>query len=333
MWICHDKLALQLCKRLFHTAGISKKEQMRNQRNIGSSKQKTQKQTNVKVTESAPLMSFLQLRFPEQSRTTIKSILVHRQVSVDGRITTRHDHALQPGQTVTINWSRVPEEIHYPGLKIIFEDKYLIVIEKEAGMLSIATEKETSKTAYSILSAHVKKSDQENKIFVVHRLDRETSGIMIFAKSQDIQQKLQERWPETIQERTYVAVAEGTFEKEEGTVTHYLFESKALKMHVTKDPAQGQKAITHFRVMKKNESYTLLEINLETGRKNQIRVQMQELGHSIIGDKKYGSVVNPLRRLGLHALILSFLHPETGKTMRFETRVPSNFLNLFSNLR
>ncbi|MBN2175739.1 MAG: RluA family pseudouridine synthase [Bacteroidales bacterium] len=304
---------------------------MKKQHNSGPYKQKSLKQTTIKVTENSPLMNFLQNHFPHQSRTTIKSILVHRQVSIDGRIITRHDHQLQPGQTVTVNWSRAPEEIRYPGLKIIFEDKYLIVIEKEAGMLSIATDKETMKTAYSILSSHVKKNGQKNKIFVVHRLDRETSGIMIFAKNQEVQQKLQERWSETIMERTYVAVAEGSFEKDKGTIINYLYESKALKMYITPDTALGQKAVTHFRVMMKNDSYTLLEINLETGRKNQIRVHMQELGHSIIGDKKYGSTVNPVRRLGLHALIISFIHPESGKIMRFETPVPSIFLKLFRN--
>jgi 23S rRNA pseudouridine1911/1915/1917 synthase len=302
---------------------------MKKQPKSGFNQQKPGKQFDIKVEESSTLLNFLRLRFPEKSRTTIKSILVHRQVSVDERVVTKHDHPLSQGQILTINWLRSPEIIHYPGFKILFEDEYLIVIEKEAGMLSIATDKETEKTAYSLLSSHVKKADPKNKIFVVHRLDRETSGVMLFARSQDVQQKLQEKWTETIMERTYIAVAEGSFEKDDGTITSYLHESKALKMYSGSDPRSGQKAVTHYRVLMKDENFTLLEVNLETGRKNQIRVHMQDLGHSIAGDKKYGSNLNPIHRLGLHAQVISFRHPESGKVMRYETPIPPKFLKLF----
>jgi len=236
---------------------------------------------------------------------------------------------LLPGQDVIITWNRMAEDIHYPGMKILFEDEYLIVIEKEAGLLSISTDKETEKTAYSMLSHHVKKADPKNKIFVVHRLDRETSGVMLFAKSQEIQSLLQEEWKKTIMERTYVAVVEGQFEKEAGTITSWLRESKALIVYSSQDPSTGQKAVTHFKVLKQNNGYALLEINLETGRKNQIRVHMKVIGHSIAGDKKYGATTNPLKRLGLHAQILSFMHPKTGKVVRFETMIPLKFLKLF----
>lgn len=288
-----------------------------------------QKQTIIKINESASLMSFLRKNLTDKSRTSIKSLLLHRQVSVDDKVVTRHDYPLLTGQTVTINWSGTQETANYPGIKILFEDQFLIVIEKEAGMLSIATEKEIEKTAYSLLSRHVKKENPKNKIFVVHRLDRETSGVMLFAKSQEVQRKLQERWAETIMERTYIAVTEGEFEKDEGTITSYLHESKALKMYSASDSHNGQKAVTHFRVLMKNSNYSLLEVNLETGRKNQIRVHMQDLGHSIAGDKKYGAVQNPIKRLGLHARIISFIHPGTGNPMRFETDIPAKFLKLF----
>ncbi len=283
----------------------------------------------MKVMEPALLMNFLQQHFSDKSRTTIKSILTHRQVSVDHKIITQHDHALLPGQTVIVNWGRTPEEIHYPGMSILFEDEFLIVIEKEAGLLSIASDKETDKTAYSMLSHHVKKEDPKNKIFVVHRLDRETSGVMLFAKSQEIQFLLQEEWKKTIMERTYIAVVEGTLDKDHGTITSWLRESKALIVYSSQDPEKGQKAITHYKVLKQKGTYSMLEVNLETGRKNQIRVHLKDIGHSIAGDKKYGAITNPLRRLGLHARILSFKHPKTGMVVRFETQIPPRFLKLF----
>jgi 23S rRNA pseudouridine1911/1915/1917 synthase len=296
--------------------------------NLHSPKKGVSKQTSLQVTEPDQLMNFLINKFPDKSRTTIKAILTHRQVSVDHKIVTRYDHSLAPGQLVIIRWSRVPEEIHYPGMRILFEDEYLIVIEKEAGLLSIATDKETEKTAYSMLSHHVKKEDSKNKIFVVHRLDRETSGVMLFAKSQEIQSMLQEEWKKTIMERTYLVVVEGALEKEQATITSYLRESKALIVYSSQDPDKGQKAVTHYKVLKQKGAYSLLEVNLETGRKNQIRVHMQDIGHSIAGDKKYGALTNPLRRLGLHAQILSFRHPKTGQVVCFETPIPPKFLKL-----
>ncbi len=266
---------------------------------------------------------------PDKSRTTIKSLLSHRQVSVNHRFITQFNYELQPGNEVVISRSKIPEVIRYHGLQILFEDPFLIVIEKEAGLLSIATDKEKELTAYSILSDHIKKENQANRIFVVHRLDRETSGVMIFAKSKKIQADLQEVWNETIQERTYLAITEGAVEKSEDTIISYLHESKALIVYSNQNPDRGQKAITHYKVIKKNDDFSMLIVNLETGRKNQIRVHMKDIGHSIIGDKKYGATQNPIRRLGLHAYILSFRHPVTNTVMRFETPVPKAFLKLF----
>jgi 23S rRNA pseudouridine1911/1915/1917 synthase len=287
------------------------------------------KQTIADVKEPALLLNFLRVHFPDKSRTTIKSLLSHRQVSVDHKIVSRHDYPLTPGQLVQITWTRMPDETRYPGMKILFEDEYLIVIEKEAGLLSIATEKETDKTAYSILSHHVKKANPKNKIFVVHRLDRETSGVMLFAKSPEIQSHLQEEWKQMIMERTYIAMVEGSFEQVKGTITSWLRESKALIVYSSQDSNKGQKAVTHYKVLKQKGGFALLEVNLETGRKNQIRVHMQDIGHSIAGDKKYGAISNPIKRLGLHAGVLSFRHPKTGKVVRFESPIPSSFLKIF----
>ena len=288
------------------------------------------KQTSLEVTEPSELLKFLQVKIPSKSRNDLKSLLEHRQILVDQEVITRFNHPLELGQQVVVNWSKVLVEKQPQGLKIVFEDPYIIIIEKQAGLLSIATATEREQTAYSILSEHVKNRDPKNKIFVLHRLDRETSGVMMFAKSEKIQKSLQNAWKEAVLERTYVVVVEGPVTKEEGTITSWLTESKTFMMYSSRTPNDGQKAVTHYKVLKKNKHYSLLEVKLETGRKNQIRVHMKDIGHSVIGDKKYGATKHPLARLGLHARVLAFRHPVTGEEVRYETDIPKEFLNLFS---
>lgn len=288
------------------------------------------KQTCLEVIEPAELMKFLQAKLPNKSRNDIKSLLGHRQISIDNEVITQFNHPLLVGQKVVVNWGKVLIEKQPDGLNIVFEDPYIIIIEKEAGLLSIATETEKEQTAYSILSNHVKNRDPKNKIFVLHRLDRETSGVMMFAKSDKVQKLLQEAWKEVVLERTYIVVVEGAVTKEQGTITSWLTESKAFIMYSSRTPNDGQKAVTHYRVLKKNKHYSLLEVKLETGRKNQIRVHMKEIGHSVIGDKKYGATKHPIGRLGLHAQVLAFKHPMTGEVVRYESQIPKPLLNLFN---
>ena len=283
----------------------------------------------LSVKESVELMKFLLARLPHKNRDNIKTFLRFKQVLVDGKIVTQFNHVLKPGQRVEVIRERIPRERQYRGISIVFEDQYMIVIDKHAGMLSMATAKETEKTAYNMLSTHVKKQNPVNKIFIVHRLDRETSGLMVFAKSEKVQQLLQEAWQTAITERTYVAVTEGEIKEETGVITSYLRESKALMVYSSPDPDKGEKAVTSYRTIKTSPDYSLLKINPETGRKNQIRVHMQVLGHSIVGDKKYGSRVNPVGRMCLHALVLAFIHPVTQEKLRFETGIPQKFLRLF----
>ncbi|MDR3583967.1 MAG: RluA family pseudouridine synthase [Desulfosporosinus sp.] len=290
-----------------------------------------QKQTCLKVSEQAELMKFLLVEIPSKSRSEVKSLLAHHQISVDNEVITQYNHPLEIGQEVVVNWTKVLVEQQPQGLNIVFEDDYIIIIEKQAGLLSIATATEKEQTAYSILSEHVKKRDAKNKIFVLHRLDRDTSGVMMFAKSEKVQQSLQNAWKETVLERSYVAVVEGLVTQELGTITSWLTESKAFIMYSSRTPNDGQKAVTHYKVLEKNKHYSLLEVNLETGRKNQIRVHMKDIGHSVIGDKKYGATKHPLGRLGLHARVLAFKHPITGEEVRYETDIPKEFLNLFSH--
>ena len=289
------------------------------------------KQTCLQVTENTELLKFLLAQMPDKGRNSIKSLLAHRQISVDNKVTTIYNQPLEVGQQVVVSGIKVLEESQPQGLRIVFEDPYIIVIEKQAGMLSIATALEKELAAYIILSEHVKKRDSKNRIFVVHRLDRETSGVMMFAKSEEVKQALQNAWKEVVLERSYAVVVEGLVSKDQGTITSWLKENKALCMYSSRIPNDGQKAVTHYQVIKKNNSYSLLEVKLETGRKNQIRVHMQDIGHSVIGDKKYGGGKSPINRLGLHARVLAFRHPVTGEEVRFESQIPKGFLNLFSS--
>ena len=295
----------------------------------GYKRNKPQTDTSLPVTENIELMKFLLAKLPQKSRNNIKSLLANKQIFVDGKPVRQFNHGLVSGQQVEIRWDRVPEERKFRGIfTIIYEDHDIVVIDKQAGMLSIATDKEKSKTAYYMLSAHVKSQGSKNKIFVVHRLDRETSGLMMFAKSERVQHILQSNWNEIISERAYIAVVEGVPEKSEGTITSYLFESKALIVYSSQNPKSGHMAVTNYQVMKSGSEYSMLKVKLETGRKNQVRVHMQDIGHPVAGDKKYGSKTNPIGRLALHAWVLGFSHPISNKPLRFETPVPRKFKRL-----
>lgn len=275
------------------------------------------------------LFAFLAEQMPKKNRHNIKTLLGSKQVVVDGKFITKYDYMLKAGQEVSLLTERIEREKSYRGISILYEDHYIIVIDKHAGILSIATNTQKDHTAFSMLSNHVKKQNPENKIFIVHRLDRDTSGVMIFAKSEDIKNTLQKSWDKNILDKTYIAVVEGCVNKEAGTIESYLKEGHSLKVYSSQNPKDGLKAITHYTVLKKTPYYSLLKITIDTGRKNQIRVHMQDIGHSIVGDKKYGAKINPIKRLALHAQRLSFIHPVSGEVMTFETNIPRKFSRLF----
>jgi 23S rRNA pseudouridine1911/1915/1917 synthase len=285
-----------------------------------------------KVTTDTELMVFLITSMPGKNRNNIKTLLKDKFVEVDGRVQTQFNLPLKIGQTISIRPRKGSlQQTNYRGLEIIHEDKDIIVINKEAGLLTMASNKEKNKTAYATLSEHVKKSNQDNKIYIVHRLDRETSGLILFAKNEEIKTKLQDSWNDTIQERTYIAIVEGKMEEQAGTVTSFLTESEAsMIVHSSQNPKKGKKAITHYKVMNFKKGFSMLKVNLETGRKNQIRVHMQDLKHPVIGDKKYGSTCSPIERLALHAQVIAFNHPVTGRLVRFESPIPKKFLGMFN---
>ncbi|KUG05319.1 ribosomal large subunit pseudouridine synthase d [hydrocarbon metagenome] len=287
------------------------------------------RKSRLAVSEPAELMKFLMDQMPGKTRNNIKSLLTHRQILVDDEVVTQYNHLLQPGQEVLVNWSLVRDDKRNKDLKIIYEDAHIIVVDKPAGLLSMASDKEKVYTAYHQLTDYVRKDNPDHRIFIVHRLDRDTSGVMLFAKNEWTKHSLQEAWKEILVDRAYIAVVEGRVREDEGTIKSWLKETKTMLMYSSSTPGDGQEAVTHYRVLKKTSKYSLLEIRLETGRKNQIRVHMQDMGHSILGDKKYGSTTNPIGRLGLHAHILAFHHPASGELMRFETEVPKKFARLF----
>jgi 23S rRNA pseudouridine1911/1915/1917 synthase len=284
--------------------------------------------TLLEVKENIILMQFLLQNLKHKSRDNVKSLLRDKQIWVNGKAVTQFNHELQPGYQVVIKWDTSTVGNLSRNLRIVYEDEYIIVIDKFAGLLSIATENEKDATAYSILSKYLKQKNPANRIFIVHRLDRDTSGLMMFAKSEKVQSLLQTDWKTNISERTYIAVVEGKVEEQEGIIKSYIFESKALVMHSSQNPMKGELAITRFKTLKSNNDYSLLEINLETGKKNQIRLHMKDIGHNIAGDKKYGASNNPIGRLGLHASVLAFTHPVTGKPFRFESKIPAKFRRL-----
>ncbi|KEO84640.1 RluA family pseudouridine synthase [Tumebacillus flagellatus] len=284
------------------------------------------------VQESEELLAFLLKSITNLSRNSVKSLLARGDVHVDGVSVTAYNHPLKLGQTVSIGEKKAPvaEPAKMQGVEILYEDDDVIVIEKASGLLSIATEKDAEElTAYRQLMDHVRRTDPQNRIFVVHRLDRDTSGVMMFAKSQAVKEKLQTNWQDAVEERTYIALVEGQVKKKEGTISSWLKETKTLMVYSSPTPNGGQRAVTHYKVLKSNRNFSLLEVNLETGRKNQIRVHMQDIGHPIVNDKKYGASGKAMARLGLHARVLSFVHPTTEKLMRFETKIPKMFLNAF----
>ncbi|MDE6453577.1 MAG: RluA family pseudouridine synthase [Muribaculaceae bacterium] len=275
------------------------------------------------------LLEYLFSAMPDRKRTTVKDYLKHRQVMVDGVVTTQWDTPLSAGADVRVNTSREFQVFSNPRLKIVYEDDDIIVVNKGYGLLSVGTDSKRDGTAYSMLRDYVKRVDPRQKLFIVHRLDQHTSGLMMFAKTPQAKEEMQHNWNNMVLERRYVAVVEkGAPEPAEGIVRSFLAENAEHVVYVTADPAAGREAVTEYRTLAARGQYALVELQLATGRKNQIRVHMQQLGHPIAGDRKYGAETSPIRRLALHARTLRFVHPVTRRDMHFTTPVPASFRGL-----
>ncbi|MDE5904888.1 RluA family pseudouridine synthase [Duncaniella sp.] len=280
------------------------------------------------VAEEAALLEFLIGAMPQRKRTAIKNLLSHNQIAVNGIPTTQFDMALKAGDEVKANLTREFRVFYNRRLKLVYEDDDIIVVNKGYGLLSMGTDKIKEGTAYSILREYLKWQDPRNKLFIVHRLDRDTSGLMVFAKSQEAKDKLQHNWNNMVIARKYLAVVEGRPEPEEGEVRSYLAENSRFEVYSTDKPEDGQLAVTRYRTLRSRNGYSLMEVSLDTGRKNQIRVHMKDLGHPIAGDRRYGAKSSPIHRMALHAQTLRFIHPMTRKDMNFSTPVPASFARM-----
>ena len=300
---------------------------------------KRKSDTVLRVAEPTQLMDFLIAKMGGMAKSSVKQLLGQRRVKVGNAVQTRHDFALKPGDIVTVSSGRGNSQLTHPKLKIVYEDDDLIVVNKQPGLLTVAaTPGSTETTAFSILRAYVKRQNARAGIYVVHRLDRETSGLLVFARSEELQHYMREYWRELVTERTYIALAEGVLNPREGKITTWLTEDKRNAV-VYSSPVDdgGDIAITNYKTLKVsplseaspliNKQYSLVELHLETGRTNQIRVHLASKGCPVVGDRKYGhgNESSPIDRLCLHAKVLAFIHPVTEKTVRFESPVPKEF--------
>lgn len=285
----------------------------------------TSKVTKLIVKEETIIMDFLLQKMGGMSSTSIKSLLSHNQVTVNDKTVKRFDHQLKANDIVIISNKRKDPELKNPLLNIIFEDDDLIVVEKKEGLLTVTTGSGIDTTAFSILKEHVQQKSPENKIFTVHRLDKWTSGILIFAKNADAQHTLRDHWHNIVTKRTYIALVEGVVKTKKGKISSWLTENeKTFVIYSSPVDNGGKLAITNYKLLETFEDSSLLEIELETGRKNQIRVHMKDIGHPIVGDKKYGAKTT-IDRLALHAQVLEFYHPTTNKLIHFESPIPKEF--------
>ncbi|MDE6297114.1 MAG: RluA family pseudouridine synthase [Muribaculaceae bacterium] len=271
-------------------------------------------------------MEFISMVRPDTKRNDIKKWLRFGHLMVNGTVTTAFDAPVAPGDVVKLNVSRPFTVFHHPRVELVYEDDDIIVINKGYGLLSVgAYNGQKEENAYDIVRNYVKEVNPRNKLFIVHRLDRDTSGLMMFAKSAEAQETLRHNWNNMILERLYVAVLEGYLEEDKGFVKSRLTENSQYVVYSTDNPEEGRVAVTHYKVLGRGNNLTLAHFSLDTGRKNQIRVHASELGHPISGDRKYGAKKSPLHRLALHAQTLRFAHPITRKDMNFETPIPPRF--------
>lgn len=282
------------------------------------------------VKEETTLLPFLLALFEGKSRNFVKGLLRRGHVAIDGRACTDFARALRAGDCVEIRPVTAPSDTR-AGIPVIYEDDDIVVIDKPAGLLSVSTDAGSSDTAYRAVTDYVRSASKHARVFIVHRLDRDTSGVMLFAKNERVKLALQDNWHDAALHRGYVAVVEGHVERAEGRVESHLKQTAALKVY--SGGSDGKLAVTRYTVTASSPRYSMLSVALETGRKNQIRVHMSEMGHPIAGDKKYRAATDPLKRLALHASVLKIIHPVTGKELTLEAPPPAEFTALISKRR
>jgi 23S rRNA pseudouridine1911/1915/1917 synthase len=280
----------------------------------------------VKLLASTESLVFevLQTALPEASGRTLRQMLQQGRVRLNGEVCRLAKQPVSPGDVLEVG-RRLPALLA-GGLKIVYEDRDIVVVHKPAGLLTVATPHESENTAHAFLRRRGKSRSGQRTVFVVHRLDKFVSGLLVFAKSESARTSLRSLFEAHAVDRKYWAIVEGRVENDSGTIESNLAEDRTLRMHSTPNPREGKRAVTHYRVLGRFPGVTALEITLETGRKNQIRAHLSELGHPIVGDRAYGSAVDPMGRMGLHAFRLGFTHPSRHEPVLFETEPPPEFL-------
>ena len=280
------------------------------------------------VTEEMPLLEYL-LATVGESRSKVKATLQGRGIKVNGKCVTQFDFLLKPGMKVAVSQTKRNQAAFKSRyVKIVYEDRWIVVVEKNVGILSMAAGHSTLNVK-SVLDDYFHKSRQKCRAHVVHRLDRDTSGLMVYAKDMETEQILEHNWHDIVYDRRYVAVVSGEMEQDNGTIANWLKDNKAYVTYSSPVDNGGKYAVTHFFTLDRTTDYSLVEYKLETGRKNQIRVHSADMGHPVCGDVKYGDGNDPLHRLCLHAFLLCFSHPVTHERMEFETPIPTQFRQLF----
>lgn len=281
----------------------------------------------MNVQDDAPLLEWL-LENVKQSKSKTKATLQNRGIKVNNRTVTQFDFALHKGDKVSVSTSKKNDQFQSKYVKLVYEDRYLVVVEKSHGILSMGVG-QSSLNVKTILDDYFKRSRQKCTAHVVHRLDRETSGLLIYAKDMETRQQLEHEWHHSVYDRRYIAVLSGRIEEEGGTVANWLKENKLYVTYSSPVDNGGKYAVTHFHVLRTTDTHSLVEFKLETGRKNQIRVHAADINHPVCGDTKYGNGDDPLKRLCLHAYILCFYHPVTHQPMEFSTQIPIGFKRIF----
>lgn len=283
---------------------------------------------HMTVNERAGLLEYL-LANVKESRSKIKATLQGRGIKVNGKCVTQFDFQLEPGMKIAVSKTKRNQQgFKSRYVKIVYEDRWLVVVEKNIGILSMAAG-HSSLNVKSVLDDYFHKSRQKCRAHVVHRLDRETSGLMVYAKDIETEQILEHNWHDIVYDRRYVAVVSGEVEQEGGTIESWLKDNKAYFTYSSPVDNGGKYAVTHYHVLARTTEHSLVEFKLETGRKNQIRVHTADMGHPVCGDTKYGNGDDPLHRLCLHAYMLCFTHPVTNERMEFETPIPTAFRMIF----
>ena len=280
------------------------------------------------VKKEMPLLEYLLATLPG-SKNKIKDTLQGRGIKVNGKIVTQYDYPLMPGMKVSVSNSKKNDTFKSRYVNLVYEDQHLVVIEKKPGILSMAAG-HSSLNVKSVLDDYFQKTRQGCRAHVVHRLDRDTSGLMIYAKDMETEQILEHEWHDIVYDRRYVALCSGEYEEQTGTIANWLKDNKAYVTYSSPTDNGGKYSVTHFYVLDRSPYHSLVEFKLETGRKNQIRVHTADMGHPVCGDVKYGNGDSPLHRLCLHAYVLCFYHPVTHRPMEFSTPIPSQFKEVIS---